>query len=249
MWSKATLVISVLLLLVSCKENTKKEAVTGVPVPEAAPETKTYSGETQTSWDYCFASRIATPEEFGQTYSYQFVRLGVEMDGNVTGTMISAPYGTDGSRGSISGVYLENGKRVESTTTYLAEGELFAEERNYQIGDAGLSTLNSDGDALFAVPKVTCELYDQYLKEYRSGILEKQLNTTDRTRLGAVAQEAQMGFSAAELDSLRFMERWIDLDNNYETEEYLLFIMDPMVCGSGGCNLFARDHRRREGWH
>ena len=40
---------------------------------------------------------------------------------------------------------------------------------------------------------------------------------------------------------MRFLELAIDLDNNYQTEEYLLYIMDPMVCGSGGCNLLVID--------
>jgi hypothetical protein len=33
------------------------------------------------------------------------------------------------------------------------------------------------------------------------------------------------------------MEVMIDLDNDYSEMEYLIYIMDPMLCGSGGCNL------------
>jgi hypothetical protein len=34
------------------------------------------------------------------------------------------------------------------------------------------------------------------------------------------------------------METWVDLDNRVETEEYLVYLMDPTVCGTGGCNLY-----------
>mgnify|MGYP006935562941 FL=1 len=43
------------------------------------------------------------------------------------------------------------------------------------------------------------------------------------------------------MDQLRFMEVAVDLDNDYQTEEYLLYIMDSMLCGSGGCNLLVID--------
>ena len=238
MWSRAILLM--LFLITSCRESPRKgdniEAST-----TASPESDSYSGETQTSWDYCYASRTSTPEEFGDTYNYQFVRLQVDSEGNATGMMINAPYGTDGSRGSISGVYRHEDGRLQSTTSYLAEGELYEEQRDYQLGEKGLSTLNADGEAVFAIPAVSCEQFDRYLTEYRASILKNRVNTTDRSRLKKVRDVQEFGYSKAKLDSLRFLELQIDLDGNYETREYLLYVMDPMVCGSGGCNLLIVD--------
>lgn len=238
MWSRVILLL--ILMLISCRESPRKGDNIEASTPPST-EADSYSGETQTSWDYCYASRTPTPEEFGDTYNYQFVRLHVDSEGNATGMMINAPYGTDGSRGSISGVYRHEDERLQSTTSYLAEGELYEEQRDYQLGEKGLSTLNADGEAVFGIPSVSCEQFDRYLAEYRTSILKNRVNTSDRSRLKKVKEVQEFGYSEAKLDSLRFLELEIDLDGNYQTREYLLYLMDPMVCGSGGCNLLVID--------
>ena len=238
--------IMVLASLSACKQDPKKGSEKGVSPPEVTTEQVTPEGEAEmevveTTRHYCFASRTPTPEEFGDTYNYQFARLQIEEDGKVTGTLINAPYGTDGSRGSITGVFREDKSLVQTTTTYLAEGELYQEQREYKLGTDRLATLNSEGEPLFGVPSVSCEDFDNYLKEYNQGILKKSINTTDRSRLKKVTEVVNFGYTEEQRDNLRFMELEVDLDNNYETREFLLYIMDSMVCGSGGCNLLIID--------
>ena len=236
----------VLALFSACKQDPKKETGTDAAPPEAisedvTPEGGTEMGEAETTNHYCFASRTPTPEAFGDTYNYQFTRLQIGEDGHVTGTLINAPYGTDGSRGSITGVFLEDKGLVRTTTTFLAEGELYEEQRDYKIGTNGLATLNPEGESVFSVPAVSCEEFDGYMKEFNQGILKKNINTTDRSRLKKVTEVSEFGYTEQQLDKLRFMELEVDLDNNYETREFLLYIMDSMVCGSGGCNLLVID--------
>ncbi|MEJ2583641.1 MAG: hypothetical protein P8Z38_00915 [Robiginitalea sp.] len=130
---------------------------------------------------------------------------------------------------------------MQTTTTYLAEGERYEEQRDYKIGEDGLATLNAEKEAVMTVPAVSCEQFDTYMKEYQQGLLKNSLNTTDRSRLKKVKEVAGFDYSGEELDNLRFMELEVDLDNDYETREFLLYIMDSMVCGSGGCNLLITD--------
>ena len=235
-----------LALLVACKQDPKKETGSDQTPEETTSEGSTSQGQApmgkvEATPDFCFASKTPTPEEFGDTYNYQFMRLYIDESGNVTGSMINAPYGTDGSRGSISGVYREDQALVQTTTTYLAEGELYEEQRDYRIGNNGLATLNTEKEAVFSIPAVSCEQYESYMKEYQLGMLKNRVNTTDRTRLKKVTEVTGFGYGEDELNNLRFMEVEVDLDHNYETREFLLYIMDSMVCGSGGCNLLVID--------
>ena len=244
MLRNSLLIVTLLALAVSCRQSPKKEVETEASPAETPAQTTpgedaSYSGETSTTRHFCFASKTPTPEEFGETYNYHFIRVEAWEDGRATGSTINAPYGTDGSRGSISGIYREGESLLQSTTTYLAEGEVIEEQRDYKIGKDAIAVLNADREAAFTVPAVSCEQYEAYLKEYQQGILHNRVNTTDRSRLMKVQEVADFGYSQEELQNLRFMELGLDLDNDYGTEEYLLYIMDPMVCGSGGCNLLV----------
>ena len=239
-------VLMVLLLLTACKGNQNKETGSDATPQKAAAEgvaSKTQAGvrEMENPPHLCFASKTPTPEAFGDTYNYQFTRLHLSEDGKVTGMMLHAPYGTDGSRGSISGIYRKDQALIQTTTTYLAEGELYEEQRDYQLEDDGLATLNAEKESVLTIPAVSCEQYETYLKEYHQGILKNRVNTTDRTRLKKVKEVAEFGYGEEDLDNIRFMEVEVDLDNNYETREFLVYIMDSMVCGSGGCNLLIID--------
>lgn len=246
MFQKSLLFLILLGLMTSCKQDPKANTEAGVLPGDStaittSPEGVSYPGESETSRNYCFASRTPTPEAFGDTYNYEFIRFHIGEDGNVTGTLINAPYGTDGSRGSLTGVYRKDGDLVQTTTTYLAEGTLYEEQRDYLIGAEGLSILDADRKPVSTLPAVTCEQYEASMREFTQGILQRRINTTDRSRLKRVEEVANLGYSAEQLDQLRFMEVAVDLDNDYQTEEYLLYIMDPMLCGSGGCNLLVID--------
>ena len=69
--------------------------------------------------------------------------------------------------------------------------------------------------------------------------LQSRINTNDRTRLSKLAVLKEQGFSTTDIENLRFMEVMTDLDNDNSEMEYLIYIMDPMLCGTGGCNLFV----------
>lgn len=236
---KSLTFITLLALLIACKEMPKNDSETEEQPIEVTIQADAGPGEATTFPNYCFASRTATPAALGETYNYQFIRLRIGEDGKVTGTLINAPYGTDGSRGSISGVYREGEKLVQSTTTYLAEGEIYAEQRGFKIADDGLATLGANREPVFTTPVVSCEQYDAYMKEYQQGILRKQVNTTDRTRLKKVAKLQEYGYTNEQLDQVRFLELEVDLDHDWNTREFLLYVMDPNGCGSGGCNLYV----------
>ena len=245
MFQKCILFVLISILIGSCREKPREN---GEAAPSSQAEVRTeqqdsqgYSGETNTSWNYCFVSRTAAPKDFGDAFNYSFLQFHVEEDGQVTGTMVNAPYGTDGSRGSFKGIYQEEGKRIQTTLTYLAEGELYEEQRTYEIREEGIEMLDEAGDSVLHIPSVSCDQYNTYFREFQQGILSRQVNTTDRTRLKKVQEVLEFGYSEAQLDGLRFMEVPVDLDRDYGTEEYLLYIMDPMVCGSGGCNLLVID--------
>ena len=240
MLHKTLTFITLFSLLVSCKEKPKNDSETEDPPIEVTIQADGDLAEEETLRHYCFASRTATPAEMGETYNYQFTRLRIEEDGKVTGTLINAPYGTDGSRGSLSGVYREEEDLVKTTTTYLAEGEIYEEQRDYRIWD-GLSTLDANGEAVLTVPAVSCEQYDAYLKEYQLGILRNRANTTDRTRLKKVSKLEEYGYTKEQLDQVRFLELEVDLDHDWNTREFLLYVMDPNTCGTGGCNLLVID--------
>ena len=47
--------------------------------------------------------------------------------------------------------------------------------------------------------------------------------------------------SEAQLKNIRFMELETDLDNDYQNREFLIYVMDPMLCGTGGCSLYIVD--------
>lgn len=245
MFKSAIPLLLSLTLLGACRENPNKEVREEAADPGSDTGTAPAMGETRTVRQYCYVSRTPTPEAFGDTYNYQFIRFEVGENGDAVGTVLYAPYGTDGTRGSISGVYREGEQILQSTTTYLAEGALYEEPRDYKIGERGLSFLHADKQPTETIPAVTCQEYEKYLEEYQGSILKNRVNTTDRTRLKKVQEVRDFGYAEEQIDQLRFMELRVELDNDYQTEEYLLYLMDPMVCGSGGCNLLVIDGNGR----
>lgn len=213
-----------------------------VPAEETAnPQAEVYKGEMVDSREFCFVSKSAITIADSEGFNYNFLRFTVTDGDSAEGTFVSSPYGTDGSRGSFKGIYREDKNRLQTTITYLAEGERYEEQRDYTIGPDGIALIDESGKPVMKMPVVSCEQYDKEMKMYRQNILIKRVNTSDRTRLKQVKEVLEFGYTEEQLDNMRFMELQIDLDNNYQTEEYLLYIMDPMVCGSGGCNLLIID--------
>ena len=213
-----------------------------VPTEETAnPQAEVYKGEMVDSQEFCFVSKSAVTIADSEGFNYSFLRFTVADGDSAEGTFMSSPYGTDGSRGSFKGIFREDENLLQTTTTHLAEGERYEETRDYSIGADGIALLDESGKPVMTMPVVSCEQYDKEMKMYRQNILKNRVNTSDRTRLKKVKEVLEFGYTEEQLDNLRFMELQIDLDNNYQTVEYLLYIMDPMVCGSGGCNLLLID--------
>ncbi len=174
--------------------------------------------------------------------SYHFVQLVREKDDAVLGMEISAPYGTDGMRGSFKGVLDTVNDLVQTELSFLAEGERIAQSRDYKVLDTSLAYVREDRsvDLNTAIPRVSAEGYERMFKEFQQQMLKNAVNTADRSRLMKV-QEIRSNFSADEMKEVRFVERYVNLDNDFATEEYLLILLDPMYCGSGGCTLFVID--------
>ncbi len=231
----------ILIFIFGCKEEPKPNASGDQGAEIAIPEDKTDVGEVSEVREFCFVQKSPARNATGQGFNYEFIHFTVTKGDKARGTFLSSPYGTDGARGSLSGIYRGDQNLLQTTTTFLAEGEYYEEQRDYKIGADGISLQGPSGEPVLTIPAVSCEEYTAELKAYRQGILKNSVNTTDRSRLKKVKEVIDFGYTPGQLDSLRFMEREIDLDNDYRTREFLLFIMDPMVCGSGGRNLMIID--------
>ncbi len=242
MTAKVTFIFWVLVAAVGCKGDPKTTESKETPEAEMAkPVTEIYKGEMADSRQFCFLSKSAVSMAESEGFNYSFMRFTVTDGDSAEGTFLSSPYGTDGSRGSFKGIYREDQNLLQTTTTYLAEGERYEEQRDYTLGEDGIALLDESGKPVLTIPVVSCEQYDTEMNTYHQGILKNRINTTDRSRLKKVKEVLDFGYTEEQLDRMRFLELAIDLDNNYQTEEYLLYIMDPMVCGSGGCNLLVID--------
>ncbi len=157
-----------------------------------------------------------------------------------TGVFYAAPYGTDGAKGSFKGVLSADKQTLNAERSIMAEGDRYTDQIRFKcLPEAiGLGYEKANGSAA-TLPKVSAEQYDQLFKTYQSQLLGVGINTTDRTRLyGLTALIKNMNYTKADLDKLSFMEYQLDLDNDFSTREFLLYVMDPMLCGSGGCNLY-----------
>lgn len=205
-----------------CKSKEEEKAPVALPEP----------GET-----YYYAEKSQTDGIPG--YSFRFASVSRGQAEAVSGIEVSAPNGTDGMRSSFKGVLDTVSGVLRTETTFLAEGERTVLAKDYQILDSTLAYVREDRsvDTTYALPEVSAERYEQILKEYQQQGLRMAVNTDDRSRLKNVA-ELRSVYSEEELENVRFVERYADLDNDNETQEYLLMVLDPMFCGSGGCNLF-----------
>jgi hypothetical protein len=249
MQARLSLILLALGALIGCKGDPKTTESAETPEVKsevqaekiANPNAEVYKGERVDSREFCFVSKSAVTIADSKGFNYYFLRFTVTDGDSAEGTFLSSPYGTDGSRGSFKGIYREDKNLLQTTTTYLAEGERYEEQRDYTLGADGIALVDGSGKPVMKMPVVSCEQYNEEMKMYRQNILKNKVNTSDRTRLKKVKEVLEFGYTEEQLDNVRFMELQIDLDNNYQTEEYLLYIMDPMLCGSGGCNLLIID--------
>jgi len=221
-------------LLFSCKntneEVSNEEQVTDSLVTDVLVEPELW----------CFAEKtkamINTEED---NFNYHFIQLKVNPDKTVVGWYLSSPYGTDSGRGHLSGTYDVEKVEMRLESDAYGEGMRFSNDIIYPVTNEGLSLGNTNADNSPAIlEKVECDAFDLLWNSYSKDILKYSLNTTDRSRLLKVKG---LDLTSAQLKEVRFLEKMVDLDHDYKTEEYLLYIMDPMLCGTGGCNLLIID--------
>lgn len=214
--------------LMSCKEHkTKDTQAEELTVSEAPAE-----------GSYYYASQTPSPLS-DEAFNFQFIRFDLKANGHVEGVFYHIPYGTDSSRGSIKGV-LNSENQLTAEKTIMAEGSVFKAPITYVLKDDSieLGYTNPDGSEA-SLAEVSKETYETLFKAYEQQLLKGYLNTTDRSRLlGLKRLKAAMGYTEEDMNKLQFMEAMVDLDNDPSEMEYLLYIMDPMLCGSGGCNLY-----------
>lgn len=188
---------------------------------------------------WCFAEKTQSHLGEGDNHNYQFVQMMVKPNNQVVGWRISAPYGTDGSVANLQGKYDAASKSIQLQSRSYGEGMYYDQEETYGVTASGLELGYTNPDGTPAIlTKQSCENFDSMLNDYRKSVLQNTINQTDRSRLIQNKELRDLGYSSEDLKNMRFMERAVDLDNNYQTQEYLLYIMDPMLCGTGGCSLY-----------
>ncbi len=94
------------------------------PAEGAAPE-------ASSSEDLCFASVSDTPDGAPQGKNYHFVRFFPANGDQVEGVFYHAPFGTDGSKGSLQGNYDRQTGEISAQATLLAEGDRYGQDRAY----------------------------------------------------------------------------------------------------------------------
>ncbi|MEJ2595351.1 MAG: hypothetical protein P8100_09550 [bacterium] len=124
----------------------------------------------------------------------------------------------------------------------IAEGELYNDAILYEIREEGLYPgFNNENGEPYIIPEVDCETFDNMMKAYGLSWMKNRTNTADRTRLLKNKKLTTLGYTEEELGQVRFLEVEIDLDGSYSNREFLLFVIDRMICGTGGCTLYVVD--------
>ncbi|MGB0925165.1 MAG: hypothetical protein ACPGTS_00475 [Minisyncoccia bacterium] len=182
----------------------------------------------------------AVSKEFGDGYNYQFISFQLNIDKITNGVAHMYPFATDSQRGSFSGVFDTDNSRIETKGTFLGEGMTYEAQNSYVLSDQGLVPIwNGEIKNDHIILKKSCEKYDKEWNLFQKDHLAHYVNTTDRTRLYELPVIQEQNLSTEEINTISFIERNIDLDNNYDTQEYLLYPYGPYYCGSGGCNLYV----------
>ncbi len=208
-----------------------------LPLPEDSLEF-VFSGDEDT---FCYLLKEATPPEYAENaFNYTFFKFQNLPENKVEGVLHSYPYGTDSGRAHFTGTKTQQGEEflLSGKETILAEGTIFTENAEY-LQTPGYLVLGNDNTNpdLFKLPKVSCDEYEKAMKEYNESWMMYSHNPEDKTRFNALLEKLEV--PTEEQVRLNFFETQIDIDDNYETEEYLVYIYGPYVCGTGGCNLFV----------
>jgi hypothetical protein len=168
---------------------------------------------------------------------FHLLKLELAADNSFSGTEIHAPSGTDGSKSALYGNF--NGSLFQGKAIMLAEGELYSPDIRYQLTGDGINLGYKSPDGPEAtLKKLSKEEYEGLEKQYAKNNLFRFVNTKDPERLKKMNLKDLYGFTSDDLAKMKFMELEIDLDGSYQTREFLVYLIHPSICGTGGCNLF-----------
>lgn len=232
MKTQVYLVLCLIGLLSSCR-NTE-------PKTSESLETLTSEGMYPVG-DYYFGTLDASSMEAGK-YNVQLMHIRLDSSNHVRGEFYYQPYGSDGSRGSLAGRLDRDSMALFVKRRALAEGERYSQDLILSLTDTGLELgYDDENGEEMTLPRIEKDLYEQYWNSFKAQQLGSQINSSDRTRLQQLQFLKDNGLTPDDLSKLKFMEVMVELNNDYNSKEYLLYIMDPLLCGSGGCNLFVVD--------
>ncbi len=189
--------------------------------------------------DYYFGQLQNSALEGGK-YNAELVRFEIDSTDLVRGSFYFQPYGSDGMRGSFSGIIDRETQQLMCKRLFYAEGERYKEAIAYPLLEEafGLGYTDTGGMAA-SLPAVDPNTFETIFKTFKRQELEGRINSTDRSRLKQLDFLLKNGFTESDLETIPFMEVMLNLDNDASSMEYLIYVMDPMLCGSGGCNLFV----------
>jgi hypothetical protein len=188
---------------------------------------------------YYFGQKESSPLE-PDKYNIDLVRFEVDTSKWVRGTFYFQPFGTDGMRGSFTGRMDPETDQLMCKRIYYIEGERYKEAFSFPLLKDSLGLgYTETGEVATVLPEIDSKTYQNHFATLTQQSLQARINTTDRSRLFKLELLKEQGFSQTDIETLQFMEVMTDLDNDYSQMEYLIYIMDPMLCGSGGCNLLV----------
>lgn len=188
---------------------------------------------------YYFADKTSADSEKGK-FNYMFMQFRVTNDSVVEGFSISAPYGTDGSKGTCKGVFIKKVNEFRISEDRIVEGNRYIEKFNYQIiRDTALNLGYNDykGNPML-MKKVSSNDFENLLNEYQKQCLRYTSINEDRTRLKQIITFKNLKYSDAEIKDMQFNESYVELDNNTSTSEYLLYLKRPINFSKNKSNLY-----------
>lgn len=196
----------------------------------------------------CFGER--TKSEFSREgsieYNYSMLVLDISNPENVQGYVRYYPYGTDSGVSSIKGTYNQENRIIRATLSSYGEGMNYEDNRIWkfenkqlisgytkaQMGGSLESYKNLD-EVIWNTDNpeknIECSAVDTWLDEVYAQY--EYPEDIDYDRISKILNDEDID------ENTKITERYLDADNNWETEETLIFIESPAYCGSGGCTM------------
>ena len=235
--------LMVVALFGACKNNVNSEANSNQITEVGENESSDLNSASQIVDTWCFAAKTKAMNSKKKTgHNYQFLKVSLDASNKVQGWIQSAPYGIDGMKGHVTGTYNSETGELNLNETALGEGEIYEQSREFRIIENSLQLdYGTAENKRASLNRYDCEEFDAMYASFQKEMIAKRVNSSDRSRVMKIKNLQELGYTNEELNAIPFMELEVDLDNNYETQEYLIYVMDSMLCGSGGCSLYITD--------